>query len=88
MNDKAVKKSYKGTTTIKGKTYDILEISFEQKDGGRDHDDIFQYWINIENNLIDYFVNNYQVNGGGVRFRSAYNSRKIEGNYFLGLCEF
>ena len=88
MNDKAVKKSYKGTTTIKGKTYDILEISFEQKTVVETMMIFFQYWINIENNLIDYFANNYQVNGGGVRFRSAYNSRKIEGNYFLGLCEF
>ncbi len=82
LQDKAVKKSYKGTTTIKGKTYEILEISFEQEGGGRDHDDVFHYWINQENHIIDYLAYNYQVNGGGVRFRSAYNSRKVGGIIF------
>ena len=82
LQDKAVKKSYKGTTTIKGKTYEILEIRFEQEGGGRDHDDVFHYWINQENNVIDYLAYNYQVSGGGVRFRSAYNSRKVEGIIF------
>ena len=82
LQDQAVKKSYKGTTTIKGKTYEILEIRFEQEGGGRDHDDVFHYWINKENHVIDYLAYNYQVNGGGVRFRSAYNSRKIGGIIF------
>ncbi|MFK8007059.1 MAG: DUF6503 family protein [Saprospiraceae bacterium] len=82
LQDKAVKKSYQGTTTIKGKTYEILEIRFEQEGGGRDHDDVFHYWINQENHVIDYLAYNYQVNGGGVRFRSAYNSRNIRGIIF------
>ena len=82
MQDKAVKKSYQGTTTIKGKTYEILEIRFEQEGGGRDHDDVFHYWINQESNVIDYLAYNYQVNGGGVRLRSAYNSRNIGGIIF------
>lgn len=77
LQDKAVKKSYQGTTTIKGKTYEVLEISFEQEGGGQDHDDVFHYWINQKTHVIDYLAYNYQVNGGGVRFRSAYNSRKI-----------
>jgi len=82
LQDKAVKKSYKGTTTIKNKTYEILEITFEQEGGGRDHDDVFHYWINQSNNVIDYLAYNYQVNGGGVRFRSAYNSRTVGGIIF------
>jgi len=82
LQDKAVKKSHKGTTSIKGMTYDILEITFEQEGGGRDHDDVFHYWINQKNNVIDYLAYNYQVNGGGVRFRSAYNSRTVGGIIF------
>lgn len=82
LQDKAVKKSYQGTTTIKGKTYEILEIRFEQEGGGRDHDDVFHYWINQENFVIDYLAYNYQVSGGGVRFRSAYNSRNVGGIIF------
>ncbi len=82
LQDKAVKKSYQGTTTIKGKTYEVLEIKFEQEGGGRDHDDVFHYWINQENHVIDYLAYNYQVNGGGVRFRSAYHDRKVGGIIF------
>lgn len=82
LQDKAVKKSYQGTTTIKGKAYEILEIKFEQEGGGRDHDDVFHYWINQKTNVIDYLAYNYQVNGGGVRFRSAYNSRNVDGIIF------
>jgi len=82
LQDKAVKKSYQGTTIIKGKTYEILKISFEQEGGGRDHDDIFHYWINQQSNVIDYLAYNYQVSGGGVRFRSAYNSRNVGGIIF------
>lgn len=82
LQDKAVKKSYKGTTSIKGKNYEILEIKFEQEGGGRDHDDVFHYWVNQKTNVIDYLAYNYQVSGGGVRFRSAYNSRKIDGIIF------
>jgi hypothetical protein len=82
LQDQAVKKSYKGTTIIEGKTYEILEISFAQEGGGRDHDDVFHYWINQESNVIDYLAYNYQVNGGGVRFRSAYNSRNVGGIIF------
>ena len=73
------KKSYEGTTTIKGKTYEILEIRFEQEGGGRDHDDVFHYWINQENNVIDYLAYNYITDGGGVRFRSAINKRRVDG---------
>jgi len=82
LQDIAVNKSYQGTTTIKGKTYEVLEIRFEQEGGGRDHDDVFHYWINQENHIIDYLAYNYQVSGGGVRFRSAYNSRKKGGIIF------
>ena len=82
LQDKAVKKSYQGTTTIKGKAYEILEIRFEQEGGGRDHDDVFHYWINQKSNVIDYLAYNYQVSGGGVRFRSAYNSRNVGGIIF------
>lgn len=82
LQDKAVKKSYQGTTVIKGTTYEILEIRFEQEGGGRDHDDVFHYWINSKTNIIDYLAYNYQVSGGGVRFRSAYNSRNVDGIIF------
>lgn len=82
LQDKAVKKSHKGFTKINGQSYEVLEISFEKEGGGRDHDDVFHYWINQNTHVIDFLAYNYQVNGGGVRFRSAYNSRKVDGIIF------
>lgn len=82
LQDPAVNSSYKGEIKIKNQNYDILEITFNKIGGGKDHDDVFHYWINQETQLIDYLAYNYQVNGGGVRFRSAYNSRNIGGIVF------
>lgn len=82
LNDKAVNKAYKGTTKIKGVSYDILEIMFEQEGGGKDFDDEFHYWINQETHIIDYIAYNYTVNEGGVRFRVAFNPRKVGGIHF------
>lgn len=82
LQDPAVNKFYKGTTTIKGKTYEVLEVTFNQEGGGKDHDDTFHYWLNKETHLIDYLAYNYAVGKGGVRFRSAYNTRNVDGVVF------
>ncbi len=82
LQDAAVKKAYKGETSIKGKKYHVLEITFGEEGGGTDHDDQFHYWINQADNTIDYIAYNYQVSGGGVRFREAYNRRTVEGIIF------
>jgi len=82
LKDPAVNKSYKGTTIIKNKTYEVLEVTFDQEGGGKDHDDTFHYWINKETSLIDYLAYNYAVGKGGVRFRAAYNTRNIDGIIF------
>jgi len=82
LKDPAVIKSYKGETIIKGEKYHIIEVRFSEEGGGQDHDDTFHYWIGKDDNIIDYFAYNYKVNGGGVRFRSAYNKRNIDGIIF------
>ena len=82
LQDEAVIKEYIGSTSIKGKSYQVVEIRFQEEGGGTDHDDTFYYWINADNNLIDYLAYNYQVNKGGVRFRSAYNRRTVDGIVF------
>lgn len=82
LKDPAVNVSHEGTTSIKGKKYDVLKITFDEKGGGKDHDDVFHYWINQDTYFIDYLAYNYQVNNGGVRFRSAYNPRKVDGILF------
>ena len=82
LQDPAVNLKYAGTQTIKDKIYDVLEITFEEEGGGSDHDDEFHYWVNQKTNLIDYLAYNYRVGKGGVRFRSAYNPRNVDGIHF------
>jgi len=82
LNDPAVNKEYKGTTTIKGKAYDILQITFEKVGGGVDHDDTYYYWIGSEDHQIDFLAYSFHVNNGGVRFRSAQNKRNVNGIIF------
>jgi len=82
LNDAAVNKSYEGRTSIKGRDYDVLTVTFDQKGGGIDHDDEFRYWINTETKTVDYLAYNYETNDGGVRFRSAYNPRTVGGIRF------
>lgn len=82
LDDPSVTQKEKGTTTIKGQLYTVVEVSFAEEGGGTDHDDIYHYWVNQKTNLIDYLAYNFHVNGGGVRFRSAYNPRKVGGIHF------
>jgi hypothetical protein len=80
--DKAVNAEYVGVQDIKGKTYSLVQVTFDQDGGGKDYEDVFMYWINKESQTMDYLAYSYNVNGGGVRFRSAYNSRKVGGILF------
>ncbi len=82
LNDAAVIKSYEGQITIKGEDYEVLAVSFDQEDGGVDHDDKFMYWINTDTKTVDYLAYSYETNDGGVRFRSAYNPRMVGGIRF------
>lgn len=82
LTDPAVNLEYAGPHIIKGQRYEALQVSFDEEGGGTDHDDNFRYWINEETGRIDYLAYDYTVNGGGVRFRSAYNPRVVNGILF------
>lgn len=88
LNDDAVNKKFIGLDTIKNSEYFMLEVTFEELNGGQDHDDEFNYWINSTTHEIDYLAYNYQVNGGGVRFRAAYNKSKVDGVLFQDYINF
>lgn len=77
LNDPAVNAELVQVDTIAGKVYDAIKVTFDEEGGGTDHDDIFFYWIEQETGFMDYLAYSYAVNGGGVRFRSAYNQRTI-----------
>ena len=82
LNDAAVNKEYVGNTTIKGQSYEVIRVTFDQEGGGKDYDDEFHYWINAQTKKIDYLAYSYITGDKGVRFRSAYNSRVVDGITF------
>lgn len=82
LNDPAVHKTYLNKQKVKDQFYHKIQISFDQNGGGSDHDDIYVYWIHTKTYKVNYLAYSFHVNGGGVRFRSAYNSRKIDGIIF------
>lgn len=83
LNDPAVNKKLLGETQIGDKQYYKVEITFDEKDGGEDFDDIYIYWINKETFKPDYLAYEFSVDGGGTRFREAFNERIINGIRFV-----
>ena len=82
LNDPAVNKRYIGTATINSSPYYKIEITFNKAGGGKDYQDRFVYWIHRNNYTLDFFAYYYHIEGGGVRFREAYNPRTIKGIRF------
>lgn len=82
LNDTAVIKEYMGETIVFDQTFNMVKVTFKQEGGGEDYDDIFYYWIHKEHNTVDFLAYKYHVNGGGIRFRRAYNTRNIDGILF------
>jgi hypothetical protein len=81
LKDGAVRPELLAPANIKGQHYYKVRVSFTEEDGGDDFDDSFIYWINRDNFLIDYFAYSYSTDGGGKRFREAFNPRTINGLY-------
>jgi len=83
LNAPAVKKELLGEALIKGKNYYEVGIRFAEEGGGTDFEDEFVYWISTETYTVDYLAYSYATNGGGIRFREAYNPRSVEGIRFV-----
>ncbi len=79
LQDEAVNAVYLGETTIKESPYHKIGVTFRQEGGGTDYEDEYVYWVHQEQHTVDYLAYNYQVNGGGARFREAFNVRSVEG---------
>ncbi|KGL63594.1 DUF6503 family protein [Polaribacter sp. Hel1_85] len=69
LNDKAVIKKLLPSSTINGKKYYKVKITFSENGGGEDFEDVFIYWIGKEDFLVDYLAYSYHTNDGGKRFR-------------------
>lgn len=88
LGDASVNKEIVGEDSINGQAYKMMKVSFGQEGGGEDFDDEYLYWFNSNTHTMDYFAYNYTVNQGGVRFRSAFNSRVVNGVIFQDYINF
>lgn len=79
LNDPAVNAELLGKETIEGQLYYEIEVTFDKQGGGIDHQDRFIYWIHQQNYTLDYLAYYYETDGGGERFRAAYNRRSFKG---------
>ena len=82
LADPAVQPRYIGPDTLDAEPYRLVEVTFRPEDGGRDYQDRFLYWIHADRGTIDFLAYSYEVNGGGARFRRAFNPRVVEGMRF------
>ncbi|MGI9551572.1 MAG: DUF6503 family protein [Aurantibacter sp.] len=83
LNDPAVHKELLGNATVKGKEYHKIKVTFDQNGGGDDFDDIYVYWFNKKTWKPDYLAYEFHVDGGGMRFREAFNERYVNGIRFV-----
>ncbi len=88
LNDTAVNKEFLGEIRIKDSDYYKLKVTFDQEDGGDDFDDTYIYWFNKKTFKPDYLAYEFHVNGGGLRFREAYNERYVGGIRFVNYYNF
>lgn len=82
LNDPAVQKELLGESQINGEKYNKIKVTFQQNGGGSDFQDEYVYWFHKEKHTMDYLAYNYQENGGGARFRVAFNPQTIDGVRF------
>lgn len=82
LKDPAVQKQLLGDAVINNEPYFEIGVTFQKQGGGTDFEDKFVYWIHKEDYTVDYFAYSYKTDGGGIRFREAYNVRTVEGIRF------
>jgi len=83
LNDPAVSKELLGETSIKERYYYKVKVTFDEDGGGDDFDDTYVYFFNKNTFKVDYLAYDFQVNGGGMRFREAFNERYVNGIRFV-----
>nr|WP_297788115.1 DUF6503 family protein [uncultured Allomuricauda sp.] len=83
LNDGAVNKELLEKETIGDKEYYKVKVTFDQAGGGDDFGDTYLYWFDTKSFKADYLAYDFHVNGGGQRFRKAYNERYVNGIRFV-----
>ena len=88
LKDQAVITKHLGLAKIFNEKYWTIKVTFKENGGGKDYQDEFRYWININNGQIDYLAYNYLTEGGGTRFRQAVNKQLNQGFIFQDYINF
>lgn len=88
LQDEAVQATYVGEATIDSKLYHNIKVTFAEDGGGDDYDDVFLYWFDMEDSSMDYLAYSYREDEGGTRFRSANNTRRVNGIMFQDYSNF
>jgi hypothetical protein len=83
LNDRAVNKEYMGIARIGDTPYHKVRVTFDKEGGGKDYEDEYVYWFSVETYEPEYLAYDYHVDGGGSRFRKAYNERYVDGIRFV-----
>ena len=78
LTDAAVNLAHVGTTTFDNQKYDKIKVWFDVEGGGKDHSDVFCYWINQKTHTLDYVA----YTNGGPRFRKATKRETVNGVVF------
>jgi len=82
LNDAAAIKTYLGKTTIKGKEYHQVKVTFQAEGGGDHFEDEFLYWFGLADYKLEYIAYSYHTDGGGVRMREVRADREVGGIRF------
>ncbi len=82
LNDHAAQKSLLGRKEINGVSYCKIKVTFSEQGGGEDYQDQFLYWIHPDSFTVDFLAYEYFTDGGGLRFREAFNPRVVNGIRF------
>ena len=83
LNDGAVKKELLGVVRLKEEDFYKVKVTFEQENGGKDFEDTYLYWFQKKDFKPQYLAYEYHTDGGGIRFREAYNERYVGGIRFV-----
>lgn len=77
LADGGAVREYEGLDTLRGRAYHRVRVTFREEGGGVDYRDEFRYWFAADDLGLDYLAYAYATDGGGVRFREAFNERTV-----------
>lgn len=83
LNDSAVKKELLGEVELRGVEFYKIKVTFAQENGGKDFEDTYLYWFEKQSFKPIYLAYEFHTDGGGMRFREAFNERYVSGIRFV-----